>query len=305
MPYIKKKSLLREIGEHKFWGTLLSPFMFNQYIKFSATAIIVIVISFTAMDYSLKWDFVGLTNYLKIFHDPVIGLVFFNTIVFIVLTLFIKIALGLYLSLATTYYIKDEGLGTMFRIIWLLPKVSPGIIEALLWFWIFSPGEGGILNNFMGYFYGWEPIAWLDKYPLLINIGLAGVMGTSITMIMLSSAIQAMDKTYFYVAQVDGASEWIIFKDIILPHLRWPLTFLTLWQGLALLTSYESILLLTDGGPMFRSETWALYAFHTAFFTLDFGYGSAISLLMLPLVIGIIYSAYKVFGFKKLISGAN
>ncbi|PLR78830.1 ABC transporter [Bacillus sp. V3-13] len=296
----QKKSLWKSVKDNKYWGLILGPFVLNQLLIVPITALIVILISFTSMDHSLNWDFVGWTNYQKALSDPKIGLIFWNTLIFVFMTLFIKIFLGMFVAITTTYFIKNSRRGTIFRAIWLLPKVSPGVVEALLWTWIFSPTDSGIFNMILQKFYGIEPVAWLTEYPLFINILLAGVMGTSITTIMLSSSIQSMNENLFRVAKVDGASDWIIVKRLILPHLKWPLTFLTLWQGLALITSYESILLLTDGGPNYQSEVWSLYSFHTAFSTLDFGYGSAISMYMLPLIFIVIIIAYKQFGLKKL-----
>ncbi|PLR95789.1 carbohydrate ABC transporter permease [Bacillus sp. T33-2] len=296
----QKKSLWQSAKENKYWGLILGPFVFNQLVLVPITALIVILISFTSMDHGLHWDFVGWTNYEKVFSDPKIGLIFWNTVIFVCMTLFIKMFLGLFVAVTTTYFMKNSRPGTIFRAIWLLPKVSPGVVEALLWTWIFSPTDRGILNMILHKMYGLEPVAWLNEYPLLINIVLAGVMGTSITTIMLSSSIQSMDENLFRVAKVDGASDWTIIKKIIFPQLKWPLAFLTLWQGLALVTSYESILLLTDGGPTYQSEVWSLYSFHTAFSTLDFGYGSAISMYMLPLIFAVIFIAYKQFGLKKL-----
>ncbi|MBD2866384.1 sugar ABC transporter permease [Paenibacillus sp. IB182363] len=279
---------------------MLSPFMFNQYVLFTITAMMVVLISFTSMDSALRWEFNGLINFQKALLDPAIGLIVLNTVLFVAVTLFIKVVWGLIIALTTTYYIRSERLGTFFRMIWLLPRVSPGVVEALLWTWIFSSSSYGILNTLMFHLYGWEAVDWLDRYPLLINIALSGVMGSSLSMVVFSSAIQSIDKSYFYVAKVDGANEMTILRKLIIPFLKWPLTFILIWQGLSLFTSYESILLLTDGGPMHRSETWALYAFHTAFFTLDFGYGSAISLFILPIVILVMVISYRLFGFSKL-----
>lgn len=301
--FYQKKSVFRQMKENKYWGLILSPFLFNQFILFPITVVIVILISFTSMDYSMQWNFNGLTNYRKVLADPKISMIFWNTIIFIFSTLVIKIFLGFLIAVTTTYFMRNSRTGTLFRAIWLLPKVSPSVVEALLWTWIFSPTDKGILNMLLSEFNGSEPVAWLMEYPLLINVMLAGVMGTTITTIILSSAIQSIDPNLFRIAKIDGASDLTIIRRLILPHLRWPITFLTLWQGISLLTSYESILLLTDGGPNYRSEVWSLYSFHTAFSTLDFGYGAAISLYMLPIIILIIFLAYKRFGFKKLMDG--
>lgn len=299
----KKESLWQSVMGNKFWGLLLSPFALNQFIVVPITAIMVILISFTNMDYALKWDFTGWTNFRKVLADPKIGLIFWNTILFVFSTLLIKLFLGMFVAITSTYFMKNSTKGILLRSIWLLPKVSPGVVEALLWTWIFSPSEYGILNMIMGAFYGIEPISWLAEFPLLINVLLASVMGASVTTIILSSAIQSMDENIFRVARVDGASDWIIINKLILPHLRWPLTFLTLWEGIALFTSYESILLLTDGGPNYQSEVWSLYSYHSAFASLDFGFGSAISMFLIPIVFIIIFMGYKKLGFKRLMDG--
>ncbi|UVI29335.1 carbohydrate ABC transporter permease [Paenibacillus spongiae] len=300
-----KRPLWSKIREQLAPGIMLLPFMLNQYVLFVITAVIVILISFTSMDSALQWNFNGLDNFKRALIDPAIGLIIWNTVLFVCVTMFIKVVWGLTIALSTTYYIRSQRVGRLFRMIWLLPRVSPGVVEALLWIWIFSSGSNGILNLIMHALYGWEPVNWLDRYPLMINIALSGIMGSSMSMIIFSSAIQSIEKSYFYVAKVDGASEWVILRKLMLPFLKWPLTFLLVWQGLSMFTSYESILLLTDGGPMNRSETWALYAFHTAFSTLNFGYGSAISLFILPVVVLAMFISYRVFGFKKMMKSAQ
>jgi len=271
----------------------------------SCNGYLVILIAFTRMDASMRWQFNGLINFQKALIDPKIGFIIVNTVLFVVVTLLIKVIWGFVIAVTTTYYIENKTVGSWFRTVWLLPRVSPGVVEALLWKWIFSSSEYGVLNSIMHGLYGTPPVAWLDKYPLLINILLAGVMGSSLSMVVLSSALQSVDKSYFYVARVDGASEWSILRNLIVPFLRTPLLFLVIWQGLALFTSYESILLLTDGGPNYHSETWALYAFHKAFSTQDFGYGSAIALFILPVVMIVMYFSYRVFGFRKLMNSSK
>jgi inositol-phosphate transport system permease protein len=297
--------LRRKIKEQGFNAMLLAPFMFNQYVLFVATAILVVLLAFTSMDASMSWDFNGSINFRKALNDPRIGLIIMNTVIFVGMTLLFKVVWGFVIAVTTTYYIENKTVGSWFRMIWLLPRVSPGVVEAMLWTWIFSSSQYGVLNILMHAMYGSEPVAWLDKYPLLINILLAGVMGSSLSMVVLSSAMQSINKSYFYVAKVDGASELSILCNLIIPFLRWPIMFLVIWQGLALFTSYESILLLTDGGPNYQSETWALYSFHKAFSSFDFGYGSAIALFILPVVFVVMFLAYRVFGFHKLMNAAK
>ncbi|HSH80655.1 MAG TPA: hypothetical protein VLA19_19165, partial [Herpetosiphonaceae bacterium] len=90
------------------------------------------------------------------------------------------------------------------------------------------------------------------------------------------------------------------------PLLRWPLLFVLTYQTLSLLTSFEQILLLTDGGPgYFTTETWALQAYHRAlsnyFGNVNFGFGAALAavLVLIGVTLAVIY--LRVFRFKELL----
>jgi len=109
-----------------------------------------------------------------------------------------------------------------------------------------------------------------------------------------------------YAAEVDGASRWQQVRFIMLPQLRWPILFITSYQTLSLLTSFEYILLSTDGGPGRATEVWALAAFHTALNNyggnLEYGLGAAFALVLV--MIGILASLFyfRLFNFRNLIT---
>jgi inositol-phosphate transport system permease protein len=125
-------------------------------------------------------------------------------------------------------------------------------------------------------------------------------------MILFSSAIKAIPTSMLYASEVDGASRWQQVRYIILPQLRWPILFTTSYQTLSLLTSFEYILLSTEGGPGRATEVWALAAYHTALSNyggnLQYGLGAAYALILV--VIGIIASLLylRFFNFKELVS---
>ncbi|MEE9569079.1 MAG: sugar ABC transporter permease, partial [Candidatus Binatia bacterium] len=119
------------------------------------------------------------------------------------------------------------------------------------------------------------------------------------------SAITAIPKQILYASEVDGASRWQQIRHIILPQLKWPILFVTVYQTLSLLTSFEQILLSTDGGPGSTTEVWALSAYHNAldnyWGNLQYGYGAAQALVLV--VIGIIMSVIylRFFRFQELV----
>ncbi len=142
--------------------------------------------------------------------------------------------------------------------------------------------------------------AWF--FVVLIN----GFIGASMGMLVFSSALRAIPKSQFFASEVDGASRWQQIRYIILPQMRWPILFVTCYQTLSLLASFNEILLSTRGGPGKATEVWALAAYHTALNNyagnLEYGLGAAMALVLV--VIGIMLSlAYlRVFNYATLVA---
>ena len=228
----------------------------------------------------------------------------FNTIFYVFTTLILfNTGFALFLAVATHY--MPEAPAGWFRSLWLLPRVLPPVLYVLMWKWL--AWDTGFLSALLGQF-GVPPRNWMLHdaasawvFVVLIN----GSVGASMGMLIFASAIRAIPQQIFYASEVDGASRWQQIRHIILPQLRWPILFITTYQSLSLLTSFEHILLATDGGPGGATETWALHAYHTALSNyagnLSYGYGAALALVLV--VIGIVLSlAYLFFfDFKTLV----
>jgi inositol-phosphate transport system permease protein len=130
-----------------------------------------------------------------------------------------------------------------------------------------------------------------------------GLVGASFGMLLFTSAIRAIPQDLFYAAAVDGATTGQTVRRVVLPLLRWPILFVTAYQTLSLLTSFEYILLLTNGGPGFYTTTvWSLHAYQLAlsnyFGNVQFGLGAAMAAVLV--VIGIVVSLFylRIFNFR-------
>ncbi|XJZ29130.1 carbohydrate ABC transporter permease [Bacillota bacterium Lsc_1132] len=283
---------------------MLGPFLILISLFFFLPVILIEILAFTGMDSSMRWEFNGLTNFRKLVTDPNILLIVKNTSMYVGFTLIINVAFGLVLAILTTYFIHKESVGLIFRTLWMLPRISPPVVYTLLWLWFFDPSQYGVLNSFRALF-EMPPEKWLSTHSMAAVIFANGLIGASYGMIIFSSAIKSIPEDLFQAAKVDGASQWSTILDIILPAIRWPLMFVTLWQFLSLLTSYEYILLLTKGGPLFESEVLALYSFHKAFQNFEFGYGSAVSLVLVLIALIFSFLMWNVFGMKKLLGSSK
>jgi len=227
-----------------------------------------------------------------------------NTAIYVVFTLAFNVGFGLFLAISTFYL--SPRVASTFRTIWFLPRVLPPVLYVLMWYWL--TWDTGIISTFASYF-GVAPRNWMldtgtNAWVVIILIN--GFVGASLGMILFSSAIKAIPSSMLYASEVDGANRWQQVRYIILPQLRWPILFTSSYQTLSLLTSFEYILLATDGGPGGTTEVWALAAYHTALNNyggnLQYGLGAAYALVLV--VIGIITSLLylRFFNFRELVS---
>ncbi len=281
---------------------------------FLLPVVLTALIGFTNMDYKLKWEWIGLGNYYRMMKDRWAHVILQNTIFYVITTLTcFNVGMALVISLLTTH-IHDKA-GAAFRAAWLLPRITPSTVYIVIWNWALAPYPYGLFNWIIRGLgakdfqfvkltlkpvHPWIPLPWVWVWVILVN----GFIGASFGMIIFTSAIKAIPIDYINAAKVDGASTLQTIRYVILPMIRWPILFVTAYQTLSLLTSYEQILLFTDGGPGYATEVWALYSFHKAFAEyaggFQFGYGAALAVILV--IIGLIASVayYKIFRFREL-----
>ena len=227
-----------------------------------------------------------------------------NTAFYVVCTLAFNIFFGLFLAIST-FYLPGRHANT-FRAIWFLPRILPPVLYVLMWNWF--TWDNGFIATVTGWF-GVPPQNWMMQtapraWTVIILIN--GFVGASLGMILFSSAIKAIPSSMLYASEVDGANRWQQVRYIILPQMRWPILFMTSYQTLSLLTSFEYILLATDGGPGRTTEVWALAAYHTALNNyggnLQYGLGAAyaLALVFIGITLSVLYLRF--FNFKELLA---
>jgi inositol-phosphate transport system permease protein len=244
-------------------------------------------------------------NFRTIANSQDMAQILLNTGFYVAVTLLL-FNVGYALLLAVTTHYMPASSASLFRAVWLLPRITPVVIYVLMWKWL--TWDNGFISLFMGLF-GLPPknylldsagSAWF--FVILIN----GFIGASMGMLVFSSAIKAIPQTHFFASEVDGANRWQQIRYIILPQLRWPILFVTCYQTLSLLASFNEILLSTRGGPGRSTEVWSLAAYHTALqnYTgnLEYGLGAAMALVLV--VVGVILSLIylRVFRYDTLVT---
>ncbi len=290
----------------------LSPSLVVVTLFFFIPLVMVFILSFTNLDMTnfgiLKWWQPAnwtLDNYVKIFTNRFFPRILNNTLIYVSATLiFFNVGMALVIALITTNI--NRRVGFAFRLIWLMCRLTPVVVYIMMWKALAGPAPMGVLNkHILGPLGIGGGEFLLNTNPWVFVILANGFIGASFGMIIFSSAIEAIPKDYMIASKVDGASTWQTIRYITIPMIRWPLLFVTTYQTLSLLTSFEQIMLLTDGGPgLYETEVWSLTAYHRAFTSYfgntQWGYGSAwaVILVIIGVAMAIIY--LRVFKFGEL-----
>ncbi len=287
------------------WFWFLLPALILVVIFFFLPIIITFFISGTNMSTATgfqNWKWIGLKNYQRISSHPETLEHLWLTVKYVAFTLvFFNLGMSLVIALLTTHI--SRGVGFLFRAVWLLPRITPVVVYVMMWRFIAADAPYGILNQIIIKPLGLKTANWLPMAPFLFIVLVNGFIGASFGMILFSSAIESIPKDLMMASLVDGSSYLQRIRYLIIPHLRWPLLFVTTFQTLSLMTSFEQILVLTDGA--YNTEVWALWAYHKALSTysgnLQWGFGTALAaiLVTIGIVMAVIYMRY--FKFEELV----
>ncbi|MGF1474666.1 MAG: carbohydrate ABC transporter permease [Geminicoccaceae bacterium] len=268
---------------------------------FIAPVVVNIVVAFTDMGRGLRITEFTTENFERmVTRDRRISHTLAVTAIYVFFTLAIfNVTFGLILALTTTAV--PDRVGSFFRADWLLPRISPSVVNALLWAWVVGPTDRGLINQVAVGMFGLEPLDMKSDHALVLIVLANGFIGASMGMIIFTSAIRAIPEHLFHAARCDGAGPLAIAWHVTLPALRWPLSFITVYQTLSLLVSFEYIWLITNGGPFYETTVYALYVYQRAFGSGQYAYGAALALVLVAIGIIAALAMWRFFDMKRLL----
>jgi multiple sugar transport system permease protein len=243
-----------------------------------------LVLSFFALDlHRPGMPFCGLMNYRAAAGDPRVWLALLHTGVFTVAGVALELAAGLVLALLLQR--QTAGMGPA-RALAMAPWVVPSVVAALLWRWIFG-AEEGLLNILLaraGHTGG--PVAFLAA-PLYAGIAVVICevwKTTPFVAILLLAGLRMIPGELYESARIDGAGPWQRFRFITLPLMRPAILIALLFRTMDALRIFDTVYVLTGGGPGNTTETLSLYTYKVMFSYLDMGRGAALAMLMFAVV---------------------
>jgi multiple sugar transport system permease protein len=238
--------------------------------------------------------FVGMGNYLKALRDEVFWIAMRHTLVWIAGTITLQLLLGFATALLLNRDFWWRGLA---RSLILIPWVTPSVITALMWRWMYD-GNSGVINDILvriGLLNAYFP--WLANNATALPAIMVALMwqGFPFFAIMILAGLQAIPDSLYEAAEVDGASAWQKFSRITLPMLV-PILFTSiLLRIIWVANSMDVIYIMTGGGPGYATHTLPVYAFIRAYKALDFGYAATLAIyLTVFLVVFVAFYVIKV-----------
>lgn len=264
---------------------VLSPSLAMALVFVYGFIIFTVYLSFTDSRILPSFGWVGFENYSKLFRLRHWEIAVTNMGVFAILYMLICTAIGLALAIFFDQKIRGEG---VLRPIYLYPMALSFIVTGTAWKWMLDPGIG--LENTM-HALGWESFAfdWIKNRNFAIyTVVLAAVWQTSgFVMAMFLAGLRGIDNEILKAAQIDGASNWNLYRRIIIPQLR-P-AFLSAFVILAHLAikTYDLVIALTGGGPGRATELPATFMYSYTFTRNQMGIGAASATIMLMTIAAI------------------
>src|SRR5215213_9860149 len=250
-----------------------------------------IYLSFTNWDgITANKDWVGLSNYVRVFGEEAALKAFVNNILWVILGTVAPVVLGLFEALLVWSGARGS---LLFRTLFFLPFVLPLVVVGIVWQWIYNP-LFGIINQVLDSV-GLESLSrgWLaDPHTALYAVLIAAIWGASgFCFLILHASLQNVDMSTVEASMIDGANWFQRAWNIIIPQIAPQLTMVTTVTLIGGFSVFDIIFVMTGAGPGHASEVLATYTYKAAFQQNEAGYGSALAMLIttLSLVSAVIF----------------
>lgn len=276
------------------WGYfLVAPTIIGLIVLNLIPVIETLILSFQKTgDFGVN-TWAGLENYKRLLSDPAVWQATGNTLKYAVIVVPITVALSLIVAVLLNQKIKGKSL---YRVIYFLPMVAAPAAVAMVWKWLFN-SEFGLINYLLGLI-GIQGPQWVsDPNFALIAIAIVGIWSAiGYNMILLLAGLQEIPKDYYEAASIDGAGPIRQFFTITLPLVSPTMYFVVVTSIISAMQVFDTIFMMIDKTSVALESTQSLvYLFYQHSFTVnDKGYGSAIIMLLLAIIMVITFIQSKV-----------
>ena len=242
-------------------------------------------------------EWLGFGNYEQLFADELFWNALRVTVVFSVASVVLQIVLGFWIASAL---LRDTWFNKVARSVFFFPTIVALSTIGLVWRFLLDPSigfVGGLTATF-----GAEPIAWLQSpelaLPTVIFVSVWKNLG--FTMVILLAGLTGVPAHLYEAARIDGANSRQLTWHVTLPSIRPTLLFTTMILTINSLQVFDLVYVMTNGGPLFSTDTLVTMMFREGFTNFDIGYASAIAWVLFALILILSALQLRLFRYRDV-----
>ena len=235
-----------------------------------------------------------MNNYIAVVQDSQFWSVAFNTVVLIVGVVLVSAILGLLLALLLDRAFLGRGI---VRTLLITPFLVTPVAGALIWKTTILDPNNGILNWLLS-LVGIGKVDWIGQFPLTMVMVELIWQWTPFMMLLILAGLQSMPRDQLEAGQVDGAGALQLFRELTLPHLRRFIELGVVLGAIYLINTFDTIFMMTQGGPGIASANLPFYIYQRAFLGFDMGQAAAMGVVVVIFTIVIANFALRLI-FKS------
>lgn len=283
---VRQQSSLRRIfgRDWKIAFLFVAPIVILMTVFIAWPFIRAIYTSMTIRNLATRSDqFVWFDNYIRLYSDPFYRQAVRATFIFTAGSIIFKLIFGMCAALLLHSLTRFRNLLTGLV---LLPWIVPSVVQALTWKSIYDPIFGGLNPILMSIGIISRPVSWLSdpQFAMASVIAVNVWAGIPFFTVNILAGLSSVDKELYEAAEIDGASAWDRFTQITLPSLRIVLAVATLLSTIWTFNGFETVWLLTAGGPGNLTKVYSILAYQKAIGSLQFGPGTAVAFSLTPIL---------------------
>ena len=235
-------------------------------------------LSFTQWNLLNEISFVGLENYKSIITEPEFLQILINTLVYAISTTIFAVIIPLIIAAIINSKIKGS---EIFKTVYFLPFITPAVVIAIVWAWIFDPNIG-LINTVLKTHYTWLFSTHLAM-PVLIFVSVWKLIGYNVVLFL--TGFSTMDSSVYEASKIDGATSRQTFFNITIPLLKPTIYFVTTVTAISSFQIFDLIYVMTQGGPNDSTNVIVYSIYKYAFEYFDIGKSCALAYILFAIIL--------------------
>ncbi len=235
------------------------------------------LLSFTNWDLLNEITFAGFDNYKAVLSEPEFLQILINTFVYAISTTFFAVIIPLFIASALNTKIRGS---EVYKTIYFLPFITPAVVIAIVWSWIFDPNIGLVNTLFKTH------LTWLFDtrlaMPVLIFVSVWKLIGYNVVLFL--TGFSTINQNVYEAAKIDGAGENEIFWNVTVPLLKPTIYFVTLVTAISSFQIFDLIYVMTSGGPDNSTNVIVYSVYKYAFEYFDIGKSCALAYILFVII---------------------